>query len=159
RVTVHVVDGAAGELRAVALNAGVAAVAQGSDGALCPIVGWHLELASPQIAEVVERIVRDHHTVPPSAERPPFLAGPAEVLALCSRFESATLFEGKRTWRIRSLTEHDIILVAAADPFTIHRIADLWDGRSLCYLQDWRSDVNYWLLCRIRDVDPAGAGS
>jgi hypothetical protein len=156
RVTVRVVDRIAGTLGAVVLEAGLVAVAQDADGALRPIAGWHLERATVHISEVLDRIARDHRTIPvsgsPAAEDPFTFEGPAEVIAISSRFEAVTLFEGERAWKIRPLRDHDPVGFADADAsLAISRVIDLKDGRSICYAIELRTDALHWLVCRVRE--------
>ncbi len=165
RVTVRVVDRVAGVLGAVALEAGLVAVAQDADGALRPIAGWHLERATVHISEVLDRIARDHRTIPvsdsPAAEDPFTSRGPAEVIALFSRFEAVTLFEGERAWKIRPQRDHDAVELADADAdadLSIYRVIDLEDGRSICYAKEWGTDALHWLVCRVRKPVPSPPG-
>lgn len=161
RVTVRFVDSVRGALGGVTLEAGLVAVAQDAGGALRPIAGWHLERATVQLSEVLDRIARDHHTVPISDSTPkadPFSSGgPAEVIEISSRFEAVTLFEGARAWRIRPLQEQDSVELEDAEEdadarLSIYRVIDLEDGRSICYAMKERSrQALHWLVCRVRE--------
>jgi hypothetical protein len=150
RVTVHVVDEVARARCAVALVAGVVAVAQQPDGGLRPLVGWHLEPARCRIAEVVDRIAREHRIVPlvENAFRR-YREGPAEVIAFRDRFDSATLFEGDRAWQLLGHADRDIVAIEGVDGCTVRRFADIPGGRSLCYAVPWRTGVVHWILCRV----------
>ncbi len=155
RVTVHVVDRVTQQQRAVALVAGLVGVTQRDDGALCPIAGWHLEAATADLADVVDRIVREHHAVAAEAgaERPRFVEGSAEVLALFDRLATAILFDGDRAWRFRPITEHDYVSIDGAGTFSIRRIIDVPGGKSLCCADDHRTGAVHWLLCRIDEPE------
>ncbi len=158
RVTVHIVDQATREQRAVALVAGVTAVAQDADGALRPIAGWHLEDTTAQVGEVVERILAEHEVVlanPEDEHR--FLSGPAEVMALFSRIETATLFAGARSWRLRRPREQDYVQIDRARAFDIQRIVDLPLGRSLCAATRRGQNQTHWVVCRVEE--PTSRGS
>jgi hypothetical protein len=166
RVTVRVVDRVGGALGAVALEAGLVAVAQDADGALRPIAGWHLERATAHISEVLDRIARYHRTIPvsdsPVAEdRDPFTSGgPAEVVAIFRRFEAVTLFEGERAWKIRPPLDHDVVGLEDADARSLYisRVIDLEDGRSICYALKERTGALHWLVCRLREPAPSPSG-
>lgn len=155
RVTVHVVDLAAGTQRDVEFLAGVTAVTQDADGALRPIAGWHLSPASPQIVDLAARILRDHHGVPAHTgdARDPH-EGPAEVAALFRQLDSADLFEGERAWRLRSPPEHHPVEIERGGQFLIQRIADLPGGRSLCVASKVDEGTVHWLVCRIEPQAP-----
>lgn len=105
QVIVNVGDHVAGEHRTVALRGGLVAVAQDDDGALRPVAGWHLTEAEPQIEDVIERIVRDHVTTPPTGIPMPLPVG--ELSAIYRRIGSATLFGG--AWRLRPAEAHGIV--------------------------------------------------
>jgi len=157
RVIVHVVDHVAREQRAVALVAGVVAVAQERDGALRPVVGWHLEQATARIGEVVERIVREHHVAPAVVDdrRRRFREGPAEVVALYRRVDSATLFEGDRAWHLLRDEDQDRVEIEGLRDYGVRRIADIPGGRSLCYALEWRTGTTHWIVCRVeREAAP-----
>jgi hypothetical protein len=155
RVTVRALDRLAGEQRAVELVAGVVAVAQTADGALCPVAGWHVEPATARIDEVAEQIVREHRATPaPEPGARHLLRGPTEVIALYSRIDSATLFDGERAWRLRPPREHDFVDVERGGHFSIQRIADLPASRSLCAATKRGSDEPRWLLCRLDNPGP-----
>src|SRR5262249_42467783 len=134
RVTVHVVDHVARELRAVALVGGLVAVTQDPDGALRPIAGWHLEPAVAHIDDVTERIKRDHR-VELAGDSDEGGSGPADYIALYSHIRSATLFTGEREWRLRPLDEQPWIEIDSPNRtiyYVAQRVADLPGGDSLC---------------------------
>jgi hypothetical protein len=149
RVRVHVVDGA-GAPRGVALEAGVVAVAQEPDLALRPMIAWRLAPAEAEIEDVVDRILADPRTVvvKPAGEHRD-LEGPAELIALYQRIDTATLFESPRTWRIRAPGEHLQLRMKAGDP--IFCLIDVPDGRSIGYRFPLRSGEIRWYLCTIRE--------
>src|SRR5262249_32731315 len=124
RVTIRVIDQASSRLRSVALVGGLVGVTQDADGALRPIAGWHLEPATPAMAEVIERIVRDHQVSPPPVDQGPFAqtTGPAEIMSLFSRIGSATLFAGNRAWWIRPSQQHDAVALDRLITVSVHRI-------------------------------------
>lgn len=159
RVTVHIVDQIAREQKSVALVGGVTAVAQDEDGALRPITGWHLEHATPSMSELVERIAAEHHVVRATPdERSRFVGGPAEVVELFSQIESATLFEGDRTWKLRAPRDQQGVHVERGGQFSIRRIADLANGRSVCAAFRHDTGETHWIACEVEDLRPTTAG-
>jgi hypothetical protein len=64
KAIVTVNDRVSGSNAAVALYAGLVGVGQEKDGALQPIVGWHLTPAPIEIDAVVDRLVDQHDTTP-----------------------------------------------------------------------------------------------
>lgn len=141
---VNVNDLVAGDNRQVALHGGVVAVAQDPDGALRPVAGWHLTAAEPRIDDAIDRIVRDHHSTPPTDE-PMFFAS-ADLAALFHRIGSATLFDG--AWRVRPITEHGRVF-RGNGLRSILTVADLPDGRVLGAAVDDISQTLHWLTCHI----------
>jgi hypothetical protein len=159
RVTVHIVDRAAGEQRSVDIVAGVTAVTQDDDGALRPIAGWYLESATVKMDKVLERIVAEHKFVrAPSVTNHRYLQGPAEVIELFSQLDSATMFDGANTWRLRSPREHHQVGVERSGQFSIQRIADIPAGRSLCAATRHSTGQVYWLVCRIEEPQQSEPG-
>lgn len=148
RVNVHVVDQVAGEQRKVALVAGVVAVAQDDNGALRPFCGWHLEPAVVHIDDVVDRIVREHHTTPSPERDRSDDEGTADTIALYGRIGTATLFAGEHAWHFRPSRKHTYTYRSR---LMLRRIADLPDGRSLCV--STRGGRELWVAARVTDDD------
>ncbi|MEJ2579101.1 MAG: DUF4419 domain-containing protein [Kineosporiaceae bacterium] len=146
QVRVNVNDRVDGQNRSVTLHAGLVAVAQDPDGALCPMPGWYLTPATVQIGEVIDRLIRDHPTTQPSPE--PMWAAPAELLALHHRIGSASLFNG--TWRLRPPSEHRQVWLGDQAGLIL-AIIDTADGRSICAFTDDRALTTYWVACRVRE--------
>lgn len=143
RAVVNVNDLVAGDNRAVALHGGLAAVTQDPDGALRPVAGWHLAPAGLEMDDVVDRIVRDHHTEPP--DRTEIHEGPADLVALYHRIGSATLFDD--AWRLLAANRRRHVWTPRGLS-RITTIAELPDGRSLGYLSDFRAQTFWWVACR-----------
>jgi hypothetical protein len=91
---INVNDQVSGDNRAVALHAGLVAVAQRPDGGLEPVAGWHLSPATPHIEDVVQRLTDHGQTSPPPTDPPPAFMLPAEAVALHQRVGSGSLFDG-----------------------------------------------------------------
>src|SRR5262249_3926010 len=153
---VHVVDHVARELRAVTLVGGLVAVTQDPDQALRPIAGWHLEPAVAHIDDVIERIERDHVVKRATDDMYGCGSRPADQIALFNRIYSATLFAGAREWRLRPLVDQqwiDVEALRAAHAniyYMAQRIADLPDGKSLCYFAD--GNHVRWIVARLKDA-------
>jgi hypothetical protein len=99
-VGVHVVSEPDRSVGAVALHAGLVAVAQDRDGRLIPTVGWHLTAAAvPPIDDLIDRIIAEHETTPAVPPERPSLPpyGTAEVIAIRTRIGTASLFGGAWT--------------------------------------------------------------
>jgi hypothetical protein len=144
RVIVNVNDRVERDNHMVALHAGLVAVVQESDGALRPIAGWHLTRAQPQIDDVIDRMVRDHHTTEPSDERMFFAS--ADLVALYRRIGSATLFNG--AWRLRPVADHSQ-LYRGPDRPSIVTVIDLADGRCIGAAIDDSTETFHWLACHV----------
>jgi hypothetical protein len=140
RVIVNINDRVARENRTVALHAGLVAVAQNHDGALQPVAGWHLTQAEPQIDDVIDRIIRDHHVTAPREED--MLFASADLAALYRRIGSATLFDG--AWRIRPTAEHGH-LYDNTGHLPIITVIDLADGRTVGAAVDDATHTLHWL--------------
>lgn len=147
RVIVHVNDG---DLRRLALHAGLVGVAQDPDGALRPIAGWHLTPAGLGLDEVLDRIVREHHTTPP---RPVHGDAPAEVVELYHRIGSARLFGGH--WQIVPMAERRHVHTHDPEHWT-ETLVELSDGRSIAGVYDLRTNAVHWVLARIAQGRVAG---
>jgi hypothetical protein len=149
RVRVHVVNGT-GAPRSVALEAGVVAVAQEPDLALRPVIAWRLAPAEAEIEDVVDRILADRRTVVvrPRGERWD-VEGPAELIALHQRIDTATLFESPRTWRIRASREQLPLRMKAGD--LVFCVIDLPDGRCIGHRDDPRTGRTRWYLCSVHE--------
>ncbi|MEV4642383.1 DUF4419 domain-containing protein [Actinoplanes sp. NPDC049548] len=149
RVVVHVADLVGRDTRSVALHGGLVAVAQDDDGALRPVAGWHVAPADPDMSDLVDRIVRDHHATPPTDDHPWYAT--ADLVALYRGIGSATLFGGG--WRIRPVAGH-VQVLRNGGRLPIFTIADLADGRSLGAAVDHTTETLHWVTCR---VDESGA--
>jgi hypothetical protein len=130
--------------RVVALDAGLAGVAQDPDGALRPVAGWALVDAPPDIEAVLDRLIAEQDTTPPPAdEGSPW--GGSEVIALYRRIGSASLFGGD--WRL--LPGGDLEFVTSGR-YTVYPRFSLADGR---YIGELESSPHWAIL---RDgQDPA----
>ncbi|HEX6685589.1 MAG TPA: DUF4419 domain-containing protein [Candidatus Limnocylindrales bacterium] len=149
RVTINLNDRITRENRKVAVHAGLVAVAQDTDGALCPVAGWFVAPETVRIDAVIDRIVKEHKADPPQADR--HLHGPAELLALHHRVGSATLFDG--AWRLLPNAEQHSVGFGRLWGYTAFELAD---GRSICYVTiDYREDTAYWVVCRV-EPEPSG---
>lgn len=142
RVTVNVNDRAEGDNHMVALHAGLVAVAQDHDGALRPVAGWHLTRAEPQIDDVIDRIIGDHHSTPPGEDR--LLFASADLAAIYRRLGSAVLFDG--AWRLRPVAEHGNLYRGPGRP-SIIAVIDLPGGRTLGAAVDDATETLHWLAC------------
>ncbi|HTJ34610.1 MAG TPA: DUF4419 domain-containing protein, partial [Dactylosporangium sp.] len=150
RVVVNINDRTSGDNRAVALHAGLVAVAQDPDGALRPVAGWYVAPAPIEIDDVIDRLVREHHTTPPQ-DLPD--EGPAEAIALYRRIGSATLFDGR--WRLVPRTERRD--VDCDDPeLWIETLIDLADGHTIASATDPYTMITHWVLCRVAEIDGPG---
>jgi hypothetical protein len=147
RVIVQVNDEVERDNRTVALHGGLVGVAQDPDGALRPVAGWYLSAAEPHIDDVVDRIVRDHHTTAPT-ERRMFFAS-SDLAALYRRIGSATLFGG--AWRLLPVAEHGI-LYRGEGRRSILTVIDLADGRRIGAALDDATRSMHWLVCRVEEV-------
>jgi hypothetical protein len=81
--TINVLGGA------VALHAGLAFVTQDPDGGLRPVAGWHLTPAEPRIDDVIDRIVDEHPTTPPTGD--PMWYASEDLAAIYRRIGSGRL--------------------------------------------------------------------
>jgi hypothetical protein len=151
RVIVNINDRVERDNRTVALHAGLVAVAQGHDGALQPVAGWHLTHAEPQIDDVIDRIVRDHHVTAPRDEHMFFAS--ADLAALYRRIGSATLFDG--AWRIRPIAEHGHVHDSTDHPPFI-TVIDLADGRTIGAAVDDATQTLHWLACHVEHATDNG---
>ncbi|GAA2482352.1 DUF4419 domain-containing protein [Winogradskya humida] len=149
RVIVHVNDG---DIHTVALHAGLVGVAQDPGGALRPIAGWHLTPAEPLIDDVIDRIIREHVTTPPTDRR--MFHASADLAALYRRIGSGTLFDG--AWRLRPIAEHGRIYRGETRPALL-TIIDLPDGSSIGAAIDATTRALHWLIYRVEPS--AGTGS
>lgn len=155
RVRVHI--SGASEPASAALEAGVVAIAQEPDLSLRPLIAWRLAPGAVEIEDVIDRILAAHRVDAGDGDGGrPWLEGPAEVIALYQRIESATLFESPRAWRIRAPRDHHELELKAGG--TVTGLIDLPDGRSIGYRADPRTDATRWCLCDLRDLplDPSG---
>ncbi|MFC9897058.1 DUF4419 domain-containing protein [Nocardia sp. NPDC127579] len=134
----------------VALRAGLVGVAQDADGALRPLPGWYLELAPPDIDEVIDRIIDEHTVTEPVPGTRLRDSAAADVLALYRRIGSASLFDG--AWRILPLTEHRTIPVPGTYR-SIRVMIELADGTGLGALDEIHlasnSMTTTWFRCRL----------
>ncbi|MEV4131788.1 DUF4419 domain-containing protein [Dactylosporangium sp. NPDC049742] len=152
RVVVHVNDQIGGDNRAVALHAGLVAVAQDPDGALRPVAGWHLAEAALEIDDVIDRMVRDHDTTPVGGlPRSGSVEGTAEVVALYHRVGSATLFDG--AWRLLPANERRSFTTGDDQLWGI-TLFELADGRTIGSIAHWQTQTVSWVLCRIKAAMP-----
>lgn len=149
RVRVHIVNGSSTP-HSVALEAGVVAVAQEPDLALRPLIAWRLAPGTVEMEDVVDRILADRRTVMVEAHgKRRHLEGPAEVIALYQRIETATLFESPHAWRIRAPEDHLQLQMKAGHP--VYCIIDLPDGRRIGHRSDPRTGAARWYLCTVDD--------
>jgi hypothetical protein len=158
RVQVVLDDAGTGTKRCVQLVAGVVAVTQDDRGALCPISGWHLEHAPLPLSVVVDLIARDHRVVRHgkkgwrrwfSFSSQHAITGPAELVQLYDLIDCATLFAGKRQWRLLPPTKHARVRIEAMGHLEVLRIADLPEGRSLCVVSNPFHRQVHWIACRL----------
>jgi Domain of unknown function (DUF4419) len=145
RATLRIVNRETKTLGAVALVAGVSAVAQDARGALMPISGWHVEPAAKRMADVIERIVAEHHAVRGSHDN---VSGDADVVELYSSIREAALFDGK--WQLGQ-PQH----VQLEGHYECSRIATLPGDFALCATGSFER-VRY-LVCRVKAVHIEGA--
>ncbi|MER7282494.1 DUF4419 domain-containing protein [Dactylosporangium sp. NPDC000244] len=151
RVIVNVNDQSSGDNYAVALHAGLIGVAQDPDGALRPIAGWYVAPAPVEIDAVLDRLVREHTTTPPSDEAEHREeGGPADLLALYGRVGSATLFDG--AWHLVPAAEWRRI-EDIADDWTARTLIELPDGRWLALAVDYTAMRMHWIVCRVRSEE------
>jgi hypothetical protein len=148
RVVVNVNDRVSGDNRVVALYAGLVGVAQDPDGALRPVAGWHVTPAVMEIDDVIDRMVREHHTTPP--QNVPGDA-PVEVIALYHRVGSATLFGGR--WRLVPANERRYVEFLNLWTETLIELAD---GRTIAAATDVSTTLTYWVLCRVAETSEPG---
>ncbi|WP_326560012.1 DUF4419 domain-containing protein [Micromonospora sp. NBC_01796] len=151
RVIVNINDMVDRDNYTVVLHAGLVAVAQDSDGALRPVAGWHLSPAVPQIDDVIDRIIRDHHATPPGDEHLFFAS--ADLAALYRAIGAASLFDG--VWRLRPIAEHGL-LFRGPDRWSIITVIDLADGRSIGAAVDHTTQTMHWLTCRVEEISNPG---
>jgi hypothetical protein len=162
RVSLRITDDRAEAPRApdrrVSLFAGLVAIAVDDTGAVCPISGWHVTSSVPLVE--LATIIRERYTTTPSQKKPrtgPFDEGPRDVVTvpeevdeLWAHLGSAVMFEGDRQWRIRQRDE----LLSIESPgryWEAGAIADLPDGKSLCY---WIGiGETRWLVCTLVTED------
>jgi len=147
QVIVNVNDQFERDNRVVALHAGLVGIAQDDDGALRPLVGWHLTPAALKIDDVLDRIIREHVTTPPRPMRG--WSGGADLAAVDRRIGSATLFGG--AWRLRPADERRSV----QRKHYVSIVFDLADGRSLGTVDDYTGATTYWVVCRV-DQDETG---
>ena len=102
---------------------------------------------------MIDRIVRDHHTIEAGDERLFFAS--ADLAALYRRIGSATLFDG--AWRLRPITEHARLHRGPGRP-SIITVIDLADGRSIGAAVDDSTQTLHWLACHIEQADGSGSG-
>jgi hypothetical protein len=147
KVVVNVNDRFGGNNRVVALHGGLVGIVQDAGGALRPVAGWHLAPAAIEIADVIDRIVRDHATSPPGGRH---AEGSAEVVALYSRIGAATLFDGR--WRlVPEMLRRTVDLGGWHGQ--LQTLFDLADGRSIASAVQYSSMSTHWVLCRAEDYD------
>jgi hypothetical protein len=150
RVMVRINNRRTGKNTAVALHAGLVGVAQDRNWQLKPIAGWHVTEASPQLGPVLDRILRDHETTPPTDVFHFFAS--AEVIEVYQRIGSADLRDGAA--RIAP-HEGQRRFHAGMDRRTLVGVVELADGRTIAEavgLEDF-----HWVLCRFEpDTDEPG---
>lgn len=154
QAVINVNDQVSGDNRAVALHAGLVAVTQQPDGALEPVAGWHLTLATLHIEDVVQRLIDGGQTSPPPTEPPPAFMLPAEAVALYQQIGSTHLFDG--AWRILPIEDHRHTHIG--DDYTVGLvgIAELPDQRTLAAVTRDNTPDTYWALCRINPGEDPG---
>ncbi|MFD1077099.1 DUF4419 domain-containing protein [Longispora fulva] len=144
RITIN--DRTLDQLSAVELHAGLVGIAQDPDGALRPVAGWHLLPATVHIDHVLDRIVAEHETTPPVANRFKPYAVSAEALALYRRFGSAAA-RNQGGWRVLPVADHKHV---RRDQVPVTAIAEFADGRSLAVGHHHHpSAAAYWVICGI----------
>jgi hypothetical protein len=143
RATLRIVNHETKTLGAVALVAGVSAVAQDARGALMPISGWHIEPAQKRMADVIERVVAEHQAVRGSHEH---VSGDADVVELYSSIQEATLFAGK--WQLGQPAMVQLEGVHRE----IWRIAKLPGQFALCSLSHFAN--TQWIVLRVKEPAP-----
>jgi hypothetical protein len=149
RVVVNVNDQVTGDNRAVALSAGLVAVAQNLDGALGPVAGWHLTPATPNIHDVTDRLTREHSTTPPAPT--PAWQLPAEAVALYERIGSAVLFDATSApWRGLPVADHRITYLGDGYAVSVQGIIELPGDRMLAALARDMQEPTFWVICRMR---------
>lgn len=146
QAVVRVNDRTAGTNSALALHAGLVGVAQDEDGALRPIAGWHLTVATPQLGPVLDRIVREHETTPPVEVQHEYAS--AEVVELYERMGSAGLLGG--TARIVP-AEEQRKAYGEWPEVGLQAVIELADGRVVAMATD--EPRFHWVLCRF-EADP-----
>jgi len=149
RVVLKVNDQVSGDNRAVALHAGLLAVAQRTDGALEPVAGWHLAPAIPDIDDVADRLIDRGQVSPPPQEPPLIDMLPAEAMALYQRIGSAAeLFDG--AWHLLPIPEHRYVYVSEDNRTALVGIAALADGRTLAAVtREGSVETSPWVVCKM----------
>lgn len=159
RVRISLENEATNETSVVAVWAGVVAVQQDDEGGLRPIAGWRVEPSAPDIEDVIEEILRDHHAevAAPLPDRlPP--QGPADVVAVFTRLETASLFTGDRQWTLCRTRDQRSVSFERSGQYWISRVAELPGGRSLCFATNRRTDTTLWITCRIQEAVDEASG-
>ena len=159
KATVNIHFPVGGDTFPVELNAGLVGVTQDEDGALRPVVGWHLARAAAGIGEVIDRLIAAGLAEPAEERRrrgrrlegpEEILEGPGEVMALYHRIVSATLLGG--SWRLRPAAEHSTASLRGTG-LRVEIIADLPDGRSLAAVTSFSTGVTHWITARFTEDD------
>jgi hypothetical protein len=118
-----------------------------------PVAGWYLASAQIEIDDVLDRIVREHHTTPPQPGHT--LGAPADLMALYHRIGSATLFDG--AWRLLPIAEHGHVPRGHGNR-SITTIIELADGRSIGAAIDHATQTAHWVIGRFEEVEHDGYG-
>ncbi len=126
----------------LALNAGVVAVTQDSDGALRPIVDCHLTPSGPELGDVLDRVAREGRMGGP-AEHLPWIDS-ADLNALYGRFASGTLFDG--AWQLRGFLDLAVLGGDFNGDWWASPIFDLADGRSVSVVGELGGERRYWFV-------------
>lgn len=157
----------------IAVDAGLAGVAQHEDGALEPVAGWAVVPAPPSIESVLDRVVAEHEWTPPLSplekararfadldpdeleefdedEEISFLDAPqgsGELIALRRRIGTASLHGG--AWRLNASGGNS----AWIGRFRADVVFDLADGRLVGEIADHLTGLSHWVIFRDGD-DP-----
>ncbi|GAA2874767.1 hypothetical protein Acy02nite_36800 [Actinoplanes cyaneus] len=144
RVKVAYENRVTGQTSLLALNAGVVAVAQESDGSLRPVVGCHLTRGVPELDEMLNRVGREGRMGAP-AEFLPWVDS-ADLNALYRRFASGTLFDG--AWRLRGFVDLADLGNGTGGEWWASPIFDLGDDRFVSVAGEFGSERRYWFVAR-----------
>src|ERR1700733_12330832 len=97
------------------------------------------------MADVIDRIVTEHHAVRGSHED---VSGDADVVELFSSIREATLFDGK--WQLAQPTN-----VQLEGHYEVSRIAKLQGNFALCAAGSF--GTARFIVCRVKDIHIDGA--